>query len=371
MSIPGIHDEERARKLVEDQAFLEFKITDKTRALERALPKLDQAVKQRGLATTKALGDTSQAAALSPAAKGLQGLLTAGDTSKKTDSSKKVASATNAKDTANADSLKVQPGGAFSSLLQQGQMPGEYYVDNNQASTLESYIEDSVVAAAIPPGKELLPSTDSVTLQGKTYRAFYVVDSKSIMTGDHLKGAQPNNNTMDGTVVEFELDNVGGRTFRTQTGNHVGDYMAIILDGRVMGRPPVIQSAIGTRGQITMGGKDPRCRAGSRARAPRRRASRSAACRAVAEDRSEPRPGLDRQGRNAVDHRRRAGRHHHDGLLPLLRVARGRRSGALHALHARGARRLRCGPHAAGYRRLRAVDRYRGRCERADLRAHP
>jgi preprotein translocase subunit SecD len=31
--------------------------------------------------------------------------------------------------------------------------------------------------------------------------------------------------------------------------------MAIILDGRVMGRPPVIQSAIGTRGQITMGGK--------------------------------------------------------------------------------------------------------------------
>jgi preprotein translocase subunit SecD len=31
--------------------------------------------------------------------------------------------------------------------------------------------------------------------------------------------------------------------------------MAIILDGRVMGRPPVIQSAIRTRGQITMGGK--------------------------------------------------------------------------------------------------------------------
>jgi preprotein translocase subunit SecD len=75
------------------------------------------------------------------------------------------------------------------------------------------------------------------------------------MTGDHLTKAQPNSNTMDGTVVEFQLDNVGGRTFRTQTGNHVGDYMAIILDKRVMGRPPVIQSAIGTRGQITMGGK--------------------------------------------------------------------------------------------------------------------
>lgn len=256
VSIPGISDEERARKLVEDQAFLEFKITDKTGALERALPKLDQAVKARGLAKTKSVGDTSAAASLSPANKGLQGLLTAGDTSKKSDSAKKVASATGAKDSAaSADSLKLQPGGAFSTLLQAGQMPGEYYVDNNQTSTIEGYLEDSVVAAAIPPGKQLLPSTDSVSLQGNTYRAFYLVDAKPIMTGEHLTGAQPNNNTMDGTVVEFQLDNVGGRTFRTQTGNHVGDYMAIILDGRVMGRPPVIQSAIGTRGQITMGGK--------------------------------------------------------------------------------------------------------------------
>jgi preprotein translocase subunit SecD len=252
VSIPGISDEERARKLVEDQAFLEFKITDKTGALERALPKLDQVVKQHGL-VTKTSGDTSNAT-LSPATKGLQGLLTAGDTSKKSDSSKKVAAAA-AKDSTSADSLKLQAGGGFSSLLQAGQMPGEFYVDNSQTSTLERLLEDSSVAAALPPGKQLLPSTDSVSLQGKTYRAFYVVDSKPIMTGDHLKSAQPNSNTMDGTVVEFELDNVGGRTFRTQTGNHVGDYMAIILDGRVMGRPPVIQSAIGTRGQITMGGK--------------------------------------------------------------------------------------------------------------------
>jgi preprotein translocase subunit SecD len=255
VSIPGISDEERARKLVEDQAFLEFKITDKSGALERVLPRLDQVVKQRGLAAAKAPGDTSNAT-LSPATKGLQGLLTAGDTSKKSDSARKVAAAgAAAKDSANADSLKLQAGGAFSSLLQAGNMPGEFYVDNSQTSRLESYLEDSAVVAAMPPGKQLLPSTDSVSLQGQTYRAFYMVDSKPIMTGDHLTGAQPNNNTLDGTVVEFQLDNVGGRTFRTQTGNHVGDYMAIILDGRVMGRPPVIQSAIGTRGQITMGGK--------------------------------------------------------------------------------------------------------------------
>ena len=31
--------------------------------------------------------------------------------------------------------------------------------------------------------------------------------------------------------------------------------MAILLDGRVQGRPPVIQSRIGRNGQITLGGK--------------------------------------------------------------------------------------------------------------------
>ena len=48
----------------------------------------------------------------------------------------------------------------------------------------------------------------------------------------------------------------GGRRFRAETGKHVGDFMAIVLDNTVMGHPPVIQSAIGTRGQITMKGRE-------------------------------------------------------------------------------------------------------------------
>jgi preprotein translocase subunit SecD len=116
-------------------------------------------------------------------------------------------------------------------------------------------LADTAVSAALPPGKDFVAGTDSVSLQGKWYRAYYSVDSKPIITGDYIKTAQPSSNTMDGTVVEFTLSNEGGRRFRNETGKHVGDFMAIILDKRVMGRPPVIQSAIGTRGQITMGGK--------------------------------------------------------------------------------------------------------------------
>ncbi len=267
VQIPGIQDPERARKLVEEQAYLQFKITDKTQALERDLPKLDQIVKARGL-TRKS--DTGSKAAASNASKGLQGLLTPSDTSKKValplnpkDSAKKLAAAgkgaaktdTTKHDTLNADSLKLQAGGAFSSLLQQGDVPGGFFVAADNVPTLDGYLADTVVKAALPPGKEFLPGTDSAFLGGKLYKAYYLVDAKPIITGDYLTDARPNQQALEGTVVEFTLSNEGGRRFRNETAKNVGNFMAIILDDRVMGRPPVIQSSISTRGQITMGGK--------------------------------------------------------------------------------------------------------------------
>src|SRR5665213_2092322 len=50
VELPGIDDPQRAMDVVQKSAFLQFEITDKTNALEKALPRLDAAVK--GLATT-------------------------------------------------------------------------------------------------------------------------------------------------------------------------------------------------------------------------------------------------------------------------------------------------------------------------------
>ena len=46
------------------------------------------------------------------------------------------------------------------------------------------------------------------------------------------------------------------RRFGAETGRHVGDYMAIILDNRVQGRAPRINSRIDRSGQIEMAGRD-------------------------------------------------------------------------------------------------------------------
>src|SRR5438094_5115194 len=248
VQIPGIQDPEHAKEIVKQQAFLEFRITDKTQALERVLPRLDQIMRHKGPATTTTKG---AAAPTQPAVvKGLQGLLT--DTAKSASTKDSTKS-----DTSAAAAVPPTTGGPFSSLIQQSAsgMPGEYLVESPNAKKVESFLNLPDIKAAMPPGKEMLPSNDSTSLQGKTYREFYVVDAKPIITGEYLTDARPSTSQFEGTVVQFTLDNVGGRRFKAETGRHVHDYMAIVLDGRVMGRPPIIQSAIGTRGQITMGGK--------------------------------------------------------------------------------------------------------------------
>src|SRR5215212_1755824 len=141
-------------------------------------------------------------------------------------------------------------------LIQQGQMPGEYFVADSDIPALDSYLSNPAVQAALPPGKVIRFGSDSAQLANKMYRTMYVLDAKPIITGENLVDAKPNTSPTEGTIVEFQFNNEGGRKFRNETSKHIQDFMAIVLDQRVMGRPPVIQSAIGSRGQITMGGRD-------------------------------------------------------------------------------------------------------------------
>jgi preprotein translocase subunit SecD len=118
------------------------------------------------------------------------------------------------------------------------------------------YLADSAIRAVLPPGKEVFWSNDSTAFNGTYYRGLYVVDTRPIITGDYLTDARAQTSPTEGNLVEFTLNNEGGRRFRSETAKHVKDYMAIILDNTVMGRPPIINSAIGTRGQITLGHGD-------------------------------------------------------------------------------------------------------------------
>ena len=250
IDIPGIDDRERAIRMVQDQAFLAFQITDKTGAFEKVLPRLDAIAKTKGLGTgTGAAGSTAAPAS------GLNGLLTSG-----ADTSKAAAAGRDStqKDTAKKDSASIPgvTGGVISRMILAGQSPGEFLFERNNKDVLKTFLDAPDVQAAMPPGKVVRFGSDSVVIQNKNYGYLYLVDERPIITGESLTDAKPNT-TPEGTVVEFQLDNVGGRKFQRETARHIKDYMAIVLDNVVMGRPPIINGAIGTRGQITMGqGRD-------------------------------------------------------------------------------------------------------------------
>jgi preprotein translocase subunit SecD len=246
VELPGVDDPQRAEAVVQQAAHLQFMITDESNALERALPRLDQLAKEAGTPSspgTGALGDTAKRTEVS----GLQKLFTPDSGAKGTDTTKT--------DSA-ASPLNTPTSGPISGLLQRGEMPGEFYITQQNIARAEYYFSLPQIKQAIPPGKTIKWGADSMVIGGQVYTPLYVVDARPIITGEHINDARPNNTPIDGTVVEFQLDNEGGRRFRSETAKHIQDYMAIVLDDRVMGRPPVIQSAIGTRGQITLGRRD-------------------------------------------------------------------------------------------------------------------
>jgi preprotein translocase subunit SecD len=242
VELPGIDDPQRAQDVVQKSAFLQFQITDKTNALEKALPRLDAAVKARSPSTAAAPTNDSARTGLAASPTGLF----TQDTTKKP-----------ATDSAKTDTAVGGTVGQFSRLIQQGQgMPGEYFVAESDVGILQNYLSMPEVQAALPPGKVIRFGSDSAQLANKLYRSMYVLDARPIITGENLIDAKPNQSPTEGTIVEFQFNNEGGRKFRNETSKHIKDFMAIVLDDRVMGRPPVIQSAIGSRGQITMGGRD-------------------------------------------------------------------------------------------------------------------
>jgi preprotein translocase subunit SecD len=245
VELPGIDDPLRAQDVVQKSAFLEFQITDKTQAFDKALPRLDALLKDAKVRVSA----TSTVAKKDTTSAGLQSLFSA-DTSKKADTTKS--------DSANAVAATLGGPGAFSKLIQQGQggMPGEYYVAQNDVGLVTQYLAMPQVAAALPPAKVLRWSSDTVSFANRIYRPLYVLDAKPIITGEYLTDAKPNTSPTEGNLVTFTMNNEGARRFRTETSRHIKDFMAIVLDQHVMGRPPQIQSAIGANGQITMGGRD-------------------------------------------------------------------------------------------------------------------
>ena len=227
VELAGEKDPARARSIIERTAFLEFRITDMKGLFKDALPAMDAALKKAGI---KSAGAAPSAVSQ----------LFGSDTSKA------------ARDSA----AEANTPGVLSSLLFQGQLPGEYLVPEEQWTRVDSLVQRPDVKSAMPRNIDLRWGAQSESRGARPYRALYAVESHSIITGEELvKAVARRDQLTNQSVVTFQLSHRGARKFSDETGRHIHDYMAIILDGRVQGQPPIINGQIGANGQIELGSK--------------------------------------------------------------------------------------------------------------------
>ncbi|MEO8200844.1 MAG: protein translocase subunit SecD, partial [Gemmatimonadota bacterium] len=234
VELPGVRDPVRAKSVVQRTAALEFRISDKTGAFDKVIPAMDRVLRQLGV--TAGPGQVEDQSAVTQ--------LLGGDSAG-----------------ARADTTTVK-GGLLEALVKPSSdvglqpMPGEYAVPEQAYVRVDSALRISEVARLMPRNVTWRWSAAALSIGAQPYRLLYILEDDVMITGESLEDAKAQlDPTTQGAIVTFQLSRSGGRTFGRKTGAHVNDYMAIILDDRVQGRPPVIQSQIGRNGQITLGNK--------------------------------------------------------------------------------------------------------------------
>jgi preprotein translocase subunit SecD len=85
---------------------------------------------------------------------------------------------------------------------------------------------------------------------GDTGTQYYLVRKVAAVTGADLRGASPTIDENNRPAVRFLLTGDGARKFGKVTGENIGRYLAIILDGRVQSAPR-IEGRITDEGRIT------------------------------------------------------------------------------------------------------------------------
>jgi len=260
VELAGLEDKDRARNLIQQAAFLEFKIVRPVTQVESQLSRMDRAaLTEFGPDSLAALGHLGDEGGLESANAFESALFGGGvDTTEAADSTAAEpadSAAAAGSDEADAE-LESRP---FTSLLKRDISPtagtdaGSFLVEEADYEVAQILLGNPRVLAGLPRNITLQWGEEVVASAGRTYRRLYVLEEDAFVTGVNLNDAIASRDMQaNAPLVQFELDRAGGAAFGRATGSNIGGALAIVLDGRVVSAPTV-QSRITTRGQIEMG----------------------------------------------------------------------------------------------------------------------
>lgn len=103
------------------------------------------------------------------------------------------------------------------------------------------FVDEKTTVADARRGK-ISPDTQLVQGEGDSDQAYYVIERKAVVGGEHLTDARAE---YQGTnpVVNFRFNSFGGKKFGAATRENINRRLAVVLDGKVI-TAPVVRSAI-------------------------------------------------------------------------------------------------------------------------------
>ncbi|MDE2762250.1 MAG: protein translocase subunit SecD [Gemmatimonadota bacterium] len=260
VELAGLDDDQRAKDIINRQAYLEWKLVLPTTDVDQALPRLDRAVVAAlGEEAIREMGVEAEAPVTEQPS--IEDLLFTdlSDTVEAEDS----AAAVEGGEPAAADSAaepeeeesNLRP---FTRLLNRGDTDGKqrqvsYYVDAARVDDAVTFLALPELRRTMPRGVSLQWGMDSLSLGGRFYRELFVLQEDAFLTGDQLQDATASRDQQfNQPQVLFELNRRGGRAFQQVTRGAIDERIAIVLDGEVVSAP-VVKDEIRSRGSIDLG----------------------------------------------------------------------------------------------------------------------
>lgn len=234
VQLPGLQDANRAKRLIGQTAMLEWRLVRQQQEMAAVLAKLDREL--------KAIGDTIVEVPKEAAADTTVSQLVAEDSA------------------GNADSLLMQPlesmsidvplqtldkDKPFTSLLI------SFYRDwvlvhEQNISRVRRMLATADERGAIPKDSDFYWDEEWVPLpEGGRGKFLFLLSNDQVVSGANLvdAGPQPNPQAPTQLLVSFQFNRRGGREFAKFTGENVGRYTAILLDGKIRSYP-ILRSKI-------------------------------------------------------------------------------------------------------------------------------
>jgi preprotein translocase subunit SecD len=242
VELPGIDDEERAKDIIRQTAFLQFFLVhsgSEHQAFINALPRIDRAV----LAVFGEEAGTQAEERPETDRETVEQLLFGQDRAPE-------AGPDRPDEPEVAAPLTRRP---FSERLRESGQDGQLLVQERDVATLQRWLAHDQVRRSLPRGTTVRWHHEPQAMGAELYRPLWVLQERAFLRGDDLENATPGRDAQFGeTIVSFELTRRGGRQFERITSENIGELIAIVLDEQVMSAP-VIRSRIGASGQIQLG----------------------------------------------------------------------------------------------------------------------